>query len=396
MSATPAIRFEGFADPWEQRKLGDMTRRVTRKNENLESQLPLTISAQYGLVDQTEFFNNRVASADLSGYYLLQRGEFAYNKSTSADSPWGAVKRLERYEKGCVSTLYIVFEALGIDPQFLVTHYETNRWYKGVQAIAAEGARNHGLLNIAPADFFETELVLPADAVEQRRIGEFFSSLDNLITLHQRKHDRLVVLKKALLDKMFPRDGSRFPELRFGGFTDPWEQRKLDELASFGGGHTPSMADDSNYLDGEILWVTSQDVKIDYLEDTTTKLSAKGASELKLYPEGTLLMVTRSGILRHTLPVSMLRKPSTVNQDIRTISTFDECSSLWLMQYLKARSKQLLLEYGKTGTTVESIDFAKMKSMPLMLPGLDEQKAVGSLFYQLDNLITLHLREPPY
>ena len=172
---------------WEQRKLGDMTRRVTRKNENLESQLPLTISAQYGLVDQTEFFNNRVASADLSGYYLLQRGEFAYNKSTSADSPWGAVKRLERYEKGCVSTLYIVFEALGIDPQFLVTYYETNRWYKGVQAIAAEGARNHGLLNIAPADFFETELVVPADAVEQRRIGEFFSSLDNLITLHQRE-----------------------------------------------------------------------------------------------------------------------------------------------------------------------------------------------------------------
>jgi len=76
---------------------------------------------------------------------------------------------------------------MGIDPQFLVTHYETNRWYKGVQAIAAEGARNHGLLNIAPADFFETELVLPADAVEQRRIGEFFSSLDNLITLHQRE-----------------------------------------------------------------------------------------------------------------------------------------------------------------------------------------------------------------
>ena len=172
---------------WEQRKLGDITRRVTRKNENLESQLPLTISAQYGLVDQTEFFNNRVASSDLSGYYLLNKGEFAYNKSTSSDSPWGAVKRLERYEKGCVSTLYIVFEALGIDPQFLVTYYETDRWYKGVQAIAAEGARNHGLLNIAPSDFFETELTVPVNEAEQGRIGELFASLDNLITLHQRK-----------------------------------------------------------------------------------------------------------------------------------------------------------------------------------------------------------------
>ena len=104
-------------------------------------------------------------------------------------------------------------------------------------------------------------------------------------------------------------------------------------------------------------------------------------------------MVTRSGILRHTLPVSMLRKPSTVNQDIRTISTSDECSSLWLMQYLKARSKELLLEYGKTGTTVESVDFAKMQSMSLLLPKASEQGAIGDLFYQLDNLITLHQRK---
>ncbi len=180
--------------PWEQRKLGEITRRVTRKNDNLESQLPLTISAQYGLVNQTEFFNNRVASADLSGYYLLHRGEFAYNKSTSADSPWGAVKRLERYEKGCVSTLYIVFEVLGIDPQFLVTYYETDRWYKGVQAIAAEGARNHGLLNIAPSDFFETELMLPTDKAEQREIGALFNRLDNLITLHLRESPELLTL----------------------------------------------------------------------------------------------------------------------------------------------------------------------------------------------------------
>jgi type I restriction enzyme S subunit len=202
-SAVPEVRFAGFTDPWEQRKLGDVTRRVTRKNENLESQLPLTISAQYGLVDQTEFFNNRVASSDLSGYYLLYKGEFAYNKSTSSDSPWGAVKRLERYEKGCVSTLYIVFESLGIDPQFLVTYYETDRWYKGVQAIAAEGARNHGLLNIAPSDFFETELTVPVNEAEQSRIGELFTSLDNLITLHQRKLELLKNLKAALLDKMF-------------------------------------------------------------------------------------------------------------------------------------------------------------------------------------------------
>ena len=187
-SLYPEIRFAGFTDPWEQRKLGEVARRVTRKNENGDSDLPLTISAQYGLVDQRTFFNSQVASKDMSGYFLLHRGEFAYNKSTSTDSPWGAIKRLEKYDMGCVSTLYICFELLSGDPDFLVTYYETDRWYKSVQLIAAEGARNHGLLNIAPDDFFETQICIPKRIDEQRRIGAFFDRLDSLITLHQRKY----------------------------------------------------------------------------------------------------------------------------------------------------------------------------------------------------------------
>ena len=200
--SVPEIRFAGFTDPWEQRKLEDIANRVTRKNEG-ESDLPLTISSQYGLVDQRTFFNNQVASKDMSGYYLLRKGEFAYNKSTSGDSPWGAVKRLVRYEKGCVSTLYICFGLDGADPDFLVTYYETDRWYKAVQMIAAEGARNHGLLNIAPNDFFDTALILPPSREEQELIGLFFARLDRLITLHQRKLELLQNIKKSLLDKMF-------------------------------------------------------------------------------------------------------------------------------------------------------------------------------------------------
>ena len=201
--SVPEIRFAGFTDPWEQRKLGDIAERVTRKNENNESDLPLTISAQHGLIDQRLFFNAQVASRDMSGYYLLRQGEFAYNKSTSADSPWGAIKRLTRYEKGCVSTLYICFALLNANPDYLVTYYETNRWHKAVQMIAAEGARNHGLLNIAPDDFFDTMVSLPESQAEQQTIGAFFSRLDSLITLHQRKLEMLQNIKKSLLDKMF-------------------------------------------------------------------------------------------------------------------------------------------------------------------------------------------------
>lgn len=205
-SPYPEIRFKGFTDAWEQRKLSDMVERVTRKNENRESELPLTISAQYGLIDQNEFFDKRIASRDVSGYYLLKKGEFAYNKSTSSDAPWGAVKRLDRYEMGVLSTLYIVFalkENGNIDSDFLVSYYDTDCWHKGVQAIAAEGARNHGLLNITPADYFETVLTVPSDVKEQHQIGSFFAKLDTLITLHQRKLEKLKNIKKACLEKMF-------------------------------------------------------------------------------------------------------------------------------------------------------------------------------------------------
>lgn len=187
----PEIRFDGFTYDWEQRKLGDLVNRITRKNQDLVSELPLTISAQYGLIDQNEFFDKRVASKDVSSYYLIENGEFAYNKSTSTDAPWGAIKRLDRYENGVLSTLYIVFgikENNLVDSDFLVSYYSTNLWHKGIHEIAAEGARNHGLLNIAPANFFETELMIPQDIEEQKKIGKYFEELDHLITLHQRQH----------------------------------------------------------------------------------------------------------------------------------------------------------------------------------------------------------------
>ena len=203
----PEIRFASFTDPWEQRKLGEIAERVTRKNSDGESDLPLTISAQYGLVDQRRYFNKQVASSNLQGYYLLRKGEFAYNKSTSAESPWGAVKRLDSHEKGCVSTLYICFVLTECDSDFVVTYYETGRWHKGVQEIAAEGARNHGLLNIAADDFFNTSITVPSELNEQRQIGAFFSRLDALITLHQHKLELLRSIKKAMLGKMFPSEG---------------------------------------------------------------------------------------------------------------------------------------------------------------------------------------------
>lgn len=230
----PKLRFPGFTEDWEQRKLSDFTERVTRKNGD-QTDRPLTISAQDGLVDQRGYFNRQVASKDMSNYYLIQNGEFAYNKSYSEGYPFGAVKRLDYYSCGALSTLYILFRLVdsSINSDFLVTYYMTHLWYKEISKRAAEGARNHGLLNIATEDFFDSELKVPTQISEQVKIGNFIKSLDNYITLHQRKLENLKLKKKALLQKLFPKNGEYYPELRFPGFTDAWEQRKLSELLDY-------------------------------------------------------------------------------------------------------------------------------------------------------------------
>ena len=388
----PAIRFAGFTEPWEQRKLGDITHRITRKNEG-ESNLPLTISAQYGLVDQRTFFNNQVASKDMSGYYLLRRGEFAYNKSTSGDSPWGAVKRLEKYEKGCVSTLYICFGLDGTDPGYLVTYYETDRWYKAVQMIAAEGARNHGLLNIAPDDFFDTVLTLPSSRGEQKLIGTLFAHIDNLITLHQRKHDQLATLKKSLLEKMFPKPGSDVPELRFAGFAEPWEQRKLGDIAEIIGGGTPDTSN-PDYWDGDIDWYSPAEIGGQvYADGSIRKITKAGYSNssAKMLPANkTILFTSRAGIGT----TAILRRSACTNQGFQSL-VVEDGTSVYFLYSLSGRIKKYA-EVKAAGSTFLEISGKQLADMDLLLPSLAEQCEIGALFQCLDNLITLHQREPPF
>ena len=199
----PEIRLDGFEGEWVEKRLKDISKRVTRKNSDLVSERALTISAQFGLIDQEEFFQKKIASKDVSGYYLIKKGEFAYNKSYSTGYPLGAIKRLDKYENGVLSTLYILFKAVDVDSDYLAHYYESDKWHREVSMCAAEGARNHGLLNIAPADFFNTRLVVPKELEEQRAIGSYFSNLDNLINSYQEKISQLETLKKKLLQDMF-------------------------------------------------------------------------------------------------------------------------------------------------------------------------------------------------
>ena len=355
--------------------------------------MPLTISAQDGLVDQITYFNNRVASRDVSNYYLVYNGEFAYNKSTSDGYPFGAVKRLDWYEKGVLSTLYIVFALKHPekdDSDFMTVFYDTDRWHRGVAERAAEGARNHGLLNISADDFFDIDTTMPEDKVEQEKIGRLLKKLDTLITLHQRKYEKLVNIKKSMLDKMFPQNGVSVPEIRFKGFTDPWEQRKISELAekTYGGG-TPTTSNEA-FWNGNIPWIQSSDIvdgKLMGVEPrkyiTQTGLNS---SATQLVPKDSIAIITRVGVGKLAyMPFSY-----STSQDFLSLSKLNTEPFFTIYAcYKKLQSELNTVQ----GTSIKGITKDELLAKTISVPVYSEQKQIGSFFIQLDTLITLHQRK---
>ena len=353
----------------------------------MESQTPLTISAEYGLIDQNKFFGKRIAAKDLSNYYLIQKGEFAYNKSTSNDAPWGAIKRLDCYNNGALSTLYIVFKIKdnkSCYSDFLVTYYGTSLWHKGVKEIASEGARNHGLLNVSPSDFFRTKLVIPQDFEEQRKIGAFFTQLDNTITLQQRKLNSLQKLKKGLLQKMFPKKGENIPEIRFPEFSDAWKQRKFGDFAKV------SMC------------------KRIFKEETTQ------TGDVPFFKIGTFGGIPDAFISRYKFESYKAKYPYPKKGDILISASgsigriveysgkdeyFQDSNIIWLdhdESVLNSFLKHvyLIIKWnGIEGTTIKRLYNDNVLTTKILTPSLEEQSKIGTFFTQLDNTITLQQRK---
>lgn len=199
----PNLRFS-FNGNWEKYKLKQFTSRVTRKNKENITNRPLTISAQFGLINQNDFFDKQIASKDMSGYYLLLNGEFAYNKSYSNDYPLGAVKRLDKYPNGALSSLYICFsvDEKKINSDFLTHYFETSKWHKGIINIAGEGARNHGLLNMSVDDYFDTTHFIPS-LPEQKKISELLNKIVERINTQSKIIKDLEILKNSISLSIF-------------------------------------------------------------------------------------------------------------------------------------------------------------------------------------------------
>ena len=224
----PKLRFKEFTDEWKEYPLKYFTTPIKRKNTNNESDLPLTISSLDGLVDQRTYFNKVVASKDMSNYYLLKKGEFAYNKSYSVGFPFGSIKRLDKYNQGALSSLYICFQVNNMNSDFIVKYFESPKWHKQISLCVAEGARNHGLLNVNINDFFSTKHFLP-QLVEQEKIANFLSTVDKKIENLENTITSLENQKKGLLQQIFSQK-LRFKDKNGNNYPN-WEKKKLGDIS---------------------------------------------------------------------------------------------------------------------------------------------------------------------
>ena len=378
----PILRFKGFTDDWEQRQLNEVTTRVLRKNKNLTSKRPLTISSQYGLIDQQAFFNKQVASSNLENYLLLEKGEFAYNKSYSDGFPYGTIKKLNLYENGAVSTLYIAFKAnADINSDFLENLFSSNKWNNEVYKIAAEGARNHGLLNISPNDFFNIKITISKDSQEQAFISKFLRVFDNLLALYERKLKLLSQVKKYFLDNLFAE--KEYPNLRLKGFTDAWEQRKLNDIAKvYDGIHeTP------NYTTYGIPFASVENIRT----LATKKYVSKNFYEekFKIKPQYNDILMTRIGDIGTSNVVSKV--PLAYYVSLALIRLNADQNAHFFKYYFDSEYAQKEL-WSRTLHIAfpKKINKNEIGKINVYTTSIKEENKISQLFNKLNYLLTLY------
>lgn len=323
-------------------------------------------------MDQVSYFNKTVASKDMSGYYLLLNGEYAYNKSYSVGYDFGSIKRLDRYTMGALSTLYICFALKKHDSDYNKAYFDSLKWYREIYKISAEGARNHGLLNVPTDAFFETKHYLPQNLNEQRKIADFMIALEHRIDAQQSLVDNLKKYKRGLHKLVFIKNRKH-----------SWEKSALHDIASFCGGGTPSK-DISSYWEGEIGWISSSDIQEEWIDDiSVTRRITKTAidnSATKLCPEGTIAIVSRVGVGK----VAIMPESLCTSQDFTNITSITG-NTHYMAYQIAFRMK---LEAMKTqGTSIKGVTADTIKAMVLDIPPLEEQKKIADMLTAFDAYI---------
>ena len=359
--------------------------KVSEKNKNNEFSEPFTNSAEQGIISQKDYFDREIVNNEnLDSYYIVRNDDFIYNPRISVTAPVGPINRNRLGRNGVMSPLYTVFRTHDIDNLYLEFYFKTTKWHRFMKLNGDSGAR-FDRFTISSTQFMEMPIPYPM-LDEQQKMGEYFDSLDHLITLHQRKCEQTKKLKKYMLQKMFPQNGAKVPEIRFYGFTYDWEQRKFGELYS-----KVSEKNDLSFGADKIISVANMYFKEEVKESSDEYMRTYNVMRLgdiafegnksKNYSHGRFVENTiGDGIVSHVFDV------------FRPTTSYDLLFWKYLInnEGVMGRIMARCTNASTMMTNLVASDFLKEK---ILVPSLKEQKKIGAYFDSLDHLITLHQRQ---
>ena len=401
----PEVRFPGFTDAWEQRKLGEISEKVTTKNQDMVVNEVFTNSAEYGIISQQDFFDKDIANSNkVDGYYLVEPDDFVYNPRISNSAPFGPIKRNKLGRSGAMSPLYYVFRSHDVDKSYLDWFFQTNRWHAFMRFHGNTGVRSDRFA-ITDKIFAEMTISIPQDIDEQKAIGTFFTALDDSITLHQRKLEGMKLLKKSLLQKMFPKSGESVPEVRFPGFTDAWEQRKFSEVFYSIPNNTLSRSELSTD-EGTVKNIHYGDVLINF----DAYIDVQNAVLPRIVNDAKATKAAKSTLKDGDVVIADTAEDETVGKcaEIGNLVNDVVVSGLhtipsrpkfkfgkgYLGFYMNSSAYHDQLRPLIQGIKVSSISKSALAKTELKYPkNMAEQEKIGSFFLMIDNTITLHQRK---
>ena len=380
----PTIRFEGYTDDWEQRKLNEIADKVSEKNKNNEFSEPFTNSAEQGIISQKDYFDREIVNNEnLNGYYIVRNDDFIYNPRISATAPVGPINRNRLGRNGVMSPLYTVFRTHDIDNLYLEFYFKTTKWHRFMKLNGDSGAR-FDRFTISSTQFMEMPIPYPT-LEEQQKIGEYFESLDTLITLHQRKCEETKKLKKFMLQKMFPKKGEKVPEIRFGSFTDDWEQRKFADFTWDAGKRNKEDLDLEPYaITNEHGFIRQCDAHDDfgYMKDTDRKAYNIVQPNSFAYNPARINV----GSIGYYKGVENV----IVSSLYEVFQTDNYVNDRFLWHWFKSDEFPRWIERLQEGSVRLYFYYDKLCECQLYMPSLEEQEKMASFLDALDHLITLH------
>lgn len=393
MSDTPKIRFVGFTDAWEQRKLGDIAVEVKRKADKNSIAPIMMISASDGFIKQSERYSTNNAGSSLKNYTLLYEGELAYNHGYSKLRNFGSVFDL-KVKEARVPFVYHAFSLPKDCPNFFAYYLNSGLFDGELKKLVSSTARMDGLLNISFEDYMSIKILHP-NKLEQQKIGAYFQTLDNLITLHQSKCDEIKEIKKYMLQKMFPENGKKIPEIRFAGFTDTWKQHKFKDVTEIKSASRVHKSDwraegVSFYRSSDVMSVLNgkENEKVFISKELYEKLSGISG---KLEKDDVL--ITGGGSIGRPYIVPDDKPLYTKDADLLWIKNNKNMDSYFIYTFFFCPAFRTYLESISHVGTIAHYTITQLGDTPIMLPGIDEQIKIGNFFRDVDELITLHQRK---